>query len=104
MGRRLYPLLLAVILAVGCGGDEGGGSDGGESDAVATCKQSVDAAQGISNDAKEELRDLCEEAGNADEAKAREASQKVCSRIVEETIPAGPARDAGVQACKQTNQ
>jgi hypothetical protein len=101
MGRRLYPLLLAAIVAAGCGGDESGG---GGSDAVVTCKQSVDAAQGISNDVKEELRDLCEEAGNADEAKAREASQKVCSRIVEETIPAGPARDAGVQACKQTNQ
>ena len=103
MGRRLYPLLLAAILAAGCGGDEGGGSDGGgatpspPASRAWTPPRDLEGRQGGAED-------LCEEAGNADEAKAREASQKVCSRIVEETIPAGPARDAGVQACKQTNQ
>jgi hypothetical protein len=131
MGRKSYLLLVALlasaVLAAGCGGDDSGdgGGDGGDvagdintttsggetsasdpavAQQIASCKQSVEAARGISNDVKKELRELCEEAATGDEAEARKASQQVCVRIIEETIPAGPARDTGVQACKQSNQ
>jgi hypothetical protein len=104
-------LLSCAALAAGCGGDDGGGgSESGSADdpnvaqTIANCKQSVDAAQGLSEDVKNELRDACEKASTGGEEAARKASQDVCARIVEETIPAGPAREAGVQACKQSNQ
>jgi hypothetical protein len=122
MRRMLYLLLVAMLsftlLAAGCGGDDddngggGGGastssSGGGSSSSdtkqvIESCKQSVDQAQGLSSSVKSDLRDLCEKAGSGDEEEARKASQDVCVKIVEETIPSGPARDQAVDACKQS--
>jgi hypothetical protein len=115
MRARLCPLLVAAILVAGCGGDDGGGGNGDSgnggtsADQAASqlrenCMQSVEAAQGISDEVKQDLRDECDKIRSVDEAEARRVSQNVCARIVEETIPEGPARDAGVQACKQANR
>jgi hypothetical protein len=117
--RKLYLLLVALLacgaLAAGCGGGDdngdGGGSNGssGSSNqnvqqAVDSCKQSVDSAQGLKSDTKNELKDLCEKAGEGDESEVRKASQDVCVKIVEDTVPAGPARDQSIDACKQNTQ
>jgi hypothetical protein len=123
MRTRLYLLLVAMLacgaLAAGCGGGDddnggGGGSNGssgssGSSNpsvqqAVDSCKQSVDSAQGLKADTKKELKDLCEKAGEGDESEVRKASQDVCVKIVEDTVPAGPARDQSIDACKQSTQ
>ena len=103
MRRKLYLLLVVMLasgmLAAGCGGGDDDGGDGGAT--VESCKQSVDQAQGLSSGVKNDLRDLCEKAGSGDEEEARKASQDVCVKIVEETIPSGSVRDQAVDACKQ---
>ena len=128
MRRTLYLLSIAVLACAlagaGCGGggDKGGGGGSSSSDGsgsssnggstsndsqvqqvVDSCKQSVSQAQGLSADVKKELNDLCEKAGSGDTEAARKASQDVCVKIVEDTVPAGPARDQSVQACKQNS-
>ena len=112
----LLAALLAggVLAAAGCGGDDDGGggssgSGGSSNDAntqqvVDSCKQSVDNAQNLSSGVKNDLKDLCEKAGSGDAEEARKASQDVCVKIVEETVPSGAARDQAVDACKQTSQ
>jgi len=114
MRRTLYLLLVALLscalLGAGCGGgdDDNGGGGGGSSSSssdvqqtIDSCKQSVDRAQGLSSGVKSDLKDLCEKAASGDEEEARKASQDVCVKIVEETIPSGAARDQAVDACKQ---
>jgi hypothetical protein len=123
--RKLYLLLVTLLacgaLAAGCGGGDDNGDGGGSNNssgssgssgssnpnvqqAVDSCKQSVDSAQGLKADTKKELKDLCEKAGEGDESEVRKASQDVCVKIVEDTVPAGPARDQSVDACKQNTQ
>jgi hypothetical protein len=119
MTRRLC-LLLAVVLscgliAAGCGGDDdddgGGGGDAGgvtapenSEQAVEACKRSVDQAPQLSSDVKDELKKSCEASAEGDEQAVAEANRKVCVKIAEETIPAGPARDQAVTACEQAGQ
>ena len=120
MSRKRYLPLMALLasatLGAGCGGDgDGGGggngttgggssSDPNVQQVVDSCKQSVDSAQGLSEDVKKDLDELCEDAGSTNEEEARKASQEVCVKIVEETIPEGPLRDQSVEACEQTAQ
>jgi hypothetical protein len=124
MRSKPYLLIVAMLaclaLAGGCGGDDngGGGDSNNSSDSsggstsndanvqqiIDSCKRSVNAAQSLSSAAKKDLNDLCEKAGSGDEEAARKASQDVCVRIVKDTVPAGPARDQAVDACKQTTQ
>jgi hypothetical protein len=111
MRRKLHLLPVAMLACgavAGCGG--GGDSNGGSSSsnpkvqqAVDSCKQSVDQAQSLSAGVKKDLKDLCEKAGSGDENAVRKASEDVCVKIVEETIPAGDARDQSVKACKQSS-
>jgi hypothetical protein len=106
--RKLYLLLVALLacgaLAAGCGGGDDNGDGGGSNGSSGSCKQSVDSAQGLKSDTKNELKDLCEKAGEGDESEVRKASQDVCVKIVEDTVPAGPARDQSIDACKQNTQ
>jgi hypothetical protein len=120
MTRRLC-LLLAVVLscgliAAGCGGDDDDGGDGGGGDgggvaapenrqqAVDACKRSVDQAPQLSSDVKSELKKSCEAAAEGDEEAVAEANRKVCVKIAQETIPAGPARDQAVDGCERAGQ
>jgi hypothetical protein len=113
MTGKLY-LLLAVllasgILAAGCGGDDDNGGGGGDGDAsnpqvkqaVARCKQSVDQAQRLSGSVKEKLRKTCEDAARGDQEAVRKATREVCVEIVEQNVPAGPAREQAKAACQQ---
>lgn len=125
---RRFPLLLTLIamlagmvVIAGCGGNDeesssgGGGStteqtDGGGTDlsdnpqvkaAVEQCKSTVDAAPQLSDSAKNDIKDLCDKAasGNADDI--RQATKDVCTKVIEETVPDGAAREQALKACDQ---
>ena len=102
--------------------DTGGGSGGGETttdtggsgggnandpqvqQAVEACKQQIEAQPGISADVKADLSDICEKAASGDEQAVRDATKEVCTKLVEENVPEGPARDQALTACDQAGQ
>jgi len=122
----LISLLIAGFGAVGCGGDDEEASSGGggasteksttndtpSSDdpalsdeqrkrAEESCKQSITAQSQLSADVKADLEEICEEAAKGDEDAVRKATKEVCVKIVEDTAPAGPAREQALTACDQ---
>jgi hypothetical protein len=97
------------------GGDEstttedsgGGGSNANNpqvKQAVEACKQQIEAQPGISDSVKSDLSDICEKAASGDEQAVREATKEVCTKLVEENVPEGPARDQALTACDQAGQ
>jgi hypothetical protein len=105
--------------------DTGGGSGGGEEStateesgggggadpsnpqvqqAVEACKQQIEAQPGISDSVKSDLSDICEKAASGDEQAVRDATKEVCTKLVEENVPEGPARDQALTACDQAGQ
>jgi hypothetical protein len=116
-------LLVAGVLVAGCGDDKksssadtkpaaaaatdsGGGATADAANpqvqaAVDACKQQVQANPSISDGVKADLDKICEKAASGDEKAVREASRDVCRKIVEDTAPAGPARDQALTACDQ---
>lgn len=130
MKGKLYGLLALVLVAglvgAGCGDDEeettgggnggtppaattpsGGGTGGADPNdprvrqAVESCKRSITAAPQLQADTKKELEKICDEAAEGDANAVREAAKKVCLKIVEDTVPAGPARSQAEQACER---
>ena len=130
MARKLYLLLVMVmasgLIALGCGDDDddGGGGDepaqeesggatevpgGGDvpqnvDEAIEQCKQAVNAAPQLQDDTKAELEEICEKAGEGDEDAVREASKEVCIKIIEDSVPEGPAREQALASCGQAGQ
>jgi hypothetical protein len=97
------------------GGDEstateesgGGGADPSNpqvQQAVEACKQQIQAQPGISDDVKADLSDICEKAASGDEQAVRDATKEVCTKLVEENVPEGPAREQALTACDQAGQ
>jgi hypothetical protein len=125
MSRKLYLLLVMVmasgLIALGCGDDDddGGGSDepakeesgggtGGGGDvpanveeAVEQCEQQINSVPNLSDDAKKDLENVCQDAAEGDEEAVREASKKVCETIIKDTVPDGPAREQALSSCEQ---
>ena len=124
----LVSLLVLGFAAAGCGDDDkkesgGGGNPPAEKpsegatgagqvspgnpqvkQAVENCKQSITAQPRLSGGVKSDLNEICEKAAKGDEGAVRKASEEVCKRIVEETAPAGAARDQALMACDQATQ
>ena len=118
----LYLLLLVcAALASGCGtsspppsppttpdpsagGGGGSASDPAVKQAIENCKKSVESQPGVSPDVKSDLLEICEEAAKGDEQDVRKATQKVCEKLIEENVPAGPAREQAKQSCAQSAQ
>jgi polyhydroxyalkanoate synthesis regulator phasin len=127
MLRRLSVLFSVFVLAcvvVGCGDDEepasGGagatqtaapeateeasGGDVSEEQAQAfvdSCKEQIQAqASLLSDDLKDDLREICEKAASGDEKEAREAIVEVCVKVIEETVPEDSGRDEFAEQCK----
>jgi hypothetical protein len=124
----LSALLACGLIAAGCGGDDDddGGDDSpvttletettddGASDdvtppedvdsvdeAIEACKEGVQANSGqLSEDLRNDLEDICEQAAEGDEEEIREASLDICRRVVEETVPEGATRDQALEACE----
>ena len=68
--------------------------------AVEACQSSIDNNAQLSAGAKGELKNICKDAASGDEAKVKEATKKVCLKILEETGVTGPAADQAKQACE----
>ena len=91
--------------------DDGGdtGDSGNVSDnpqvkaAVDQCKQAIDAQTTLKDDTKSDLEDLCDKAASGNIDDVQEASQEVCTKIVEDTVPEGSARDQAQDACKSAS-
>lgn len=88
--------------------DESGGGGGASNpqiqQAVDACKQQINAQPGISDDVKSDLTEICEKAASGDEQAVRDATKEVCTKLVEENVPSGPARDQALTACDQAGQ
>jgi len=89
--------------------EESGGGGGNASNpqvqqAVEACKQQIEAQPGISDDVKADLSDICEKAASGDEQAVRDATKEVCTALVEENVPEGPAREQALTACDQAGQ
>lgn len=118
-------LLAALVLAAGlpaCGEDEpatGGTTqeqtttEGGSTSepssqdvlaAIDACKQSVDNAPQLSAEVKTDIQAICEEGDTNDPEQVKQNAGKVCERIVEESVPEGPARDQAVETCKTATE
>jgi hypothetical protein len=69
--------------------------------AVESCKESVASAPQLSDDVKGDLEEICEQAAEGDEDAVRDASVEVCKKIVEDSVPAGPAREQALASCDQ---
>jgi hypothetical protein len=110
MTRGLWLLLVGALagalVVAGCGPTTGGGGSGsgtpqtGEQ-AVAQCEQSIQSAPQLSGKVKKELEDVCQDAAKGDEQAVRRATKQVCETIIEETVPAGPAREQALTSCEQ---
>jgi hypothetical protein len=126
----LSALLACGLIAAGCGGDDD--DDGGDDspattesapstdtgatddvtppedidsvdEAVEACKDAVQAnGASLSEDLRNDLEDICEQAAEGDEEEIQEASLEICKRVVEETVPEGSARDQAIEACESS--
>jgi len=68
--------------------------------AVAQCKQSIDSNPAVKDDIKPDLEKICDKAASGDVKSAQEATKEVCLKIVDSSVPSGPARDQAESACK----
>ncbi len=112
--------LLCGSLVLGCGGGEGSpppapetesgyGGGGAQRDAavkqaVENCKRSVEQQPTASPEVKSDLVEICEKAAKGDEKEVREATQEVCEKLIEENVPAGPAREQALRSCERGTQ
>lgn len=123
--KPLLSLFAVLALAAGmaaCGDDEEPATDApaqqetatGESTpaptsedldaAIENCKQSVRDRPELSEDVKNDLVEICDEAKSGDPEQLKETTRKVCERIVEEQVPEGAARDQALETCKTATQ
>jgi hypothetical protein len=86
------------------GKDSGNASNPQVQQAVDACKKQIAAQPGISDDVKSDLNKICEKAASGDEQAVRDATKEVCTKLVEENVPDGPARDQALSACDQAGQ
>lgn len=70
--------------------------------AIESCKENVRQAPQLSDDAKDDLEELCEEAASGDPEELRKVSREVCKRIIADTLPAGEQRDQALRLCDQS--
>src|SRR5436189_208433 len=70
------------------------------SQAVASCKTSVEQAQ-VDASTKDDLKALCEKAASGDVKAVQKAAREICKKIIEKNLPAGSQRDQALQACDQ---
>jgi len=72
--------------------------------AVEACKRQANANPQLSDKAKKKIGEVCQEAGSGDANGAIKATREACQIIVDDTTPAGPAKQAALDACKQSTK
>jgi hypothetical protein len=96
--------LVSGLILAGCGGGGAQVEDGAtpqraaSPQRVAQCVQNAESAP-LSRQVKSELVKICREAGKGNEQAVRNATSRVCQKIVEETVPAGVGREEAVRGC-----
>ena len=87
----------------GDSGDAPAPSDEVVEQAVDACKQAVQTSGSqLSGELKKDLEEICEEAASGDQDDVRKASLEICKKIVEESVPAGPAREQAISSCEES--
>lgn len=72
------------------------------SQAVESCKQGIDNAQGLSDDTKDSLQEICEKAGSGDPEQIQDATVEVCKKLAGELPEI--ARDQALASCDQAGK
>ncbi len=129
MPARLWTLLAVAVLAgallAGCGGGSkssssqtttattppaastattpaGGASGPAVEQAIAQCKAAVQAQKVLPADAKAKLEAVCPNAAKGENGPVKKVAEEVCANVIKgSAIPAGPAREAALAACKK---
>jgi hypothetical protein len=86
--------------------DTGGSSGGAAADpqvqaAVDACKQQIASQPTLSASVKADLQKICQKAASGDAKQVQQATKDVCKKLVQESVPAGTARDQASAACDQ---
>ena len=69
--------------------------------AVAACKQAIQAQSTLPAGAKTKLEAVCLKAANGDTSAVKAAAREVCEEVIKTSaVPAGPAREQALAACK----
>ncbi|HYM55326.1 MAG TPA: hypothetical protein VES97_08190 [Solirubrobacteraceae bacterium] len=69
--------------------------------AVAACKQTIQSQSTLSAGAKSKLEAVCDKAAKGDTAAVKQAAREVCEEVIKTSaVPAGPAREQALAACK----
>ena len=130
MAKRLTILLVALLalgfVVSGCGDDDDDNADEATTtqqqattedkddaasgvpssatvkEAVEACKKQADANPQLSDEAKDKIGEVCEEAGSGDADGAVKATREACEIIVEDTAPEGQAKETALAACKKS--
>jgi hypothetical protein len=67
------------------------------------CKQAIQAQSTLPASAPSQLEPVSGKAANGDEAAVRKAAREVCEEVINKSaVPAGPAREQALAACKAT--
>ena len=104
MRRSLFALLVCLLagsIAAGCGDDDGGTTGEPVAD---ECKRTVQAAPQLPEGVRDELNRRCDEGAKGGAEASRQATREVCLRVIEESLPAGPALDQAKRTCSQPAQ
>jgi hypothetical protein len=70
--------------------------------AIQRCKAQVNSNSQLSSKAKAKVGDVCEKAASGDAKAAVKATKEACTIIVQDTAPAGAAKQAALDACSKT--
>jgi hypothetical protein len=77
----------------------------GGAQAVAACKQAIQAQTSLPASAKSKLEAVCGKAASGDQAAVRKVAQEVCEEVIKQSaVPAGPTREQALAACKRAGQ
>ena len=90
--------------ATGSGGGaapSGAGSSATELQAVASCRQIIQAQPTISAETKAKLEAICPRAVGSSPTAFPQADQEICVKLIDDTTSPGPAREQALAACKQ---
>ena len=69
--------------------------------AVAACKQTTSRRRPLPAGAKTKLEAVCAKAANGDTSSVKAAAREVCEEVIKTSaVPAGPAREQALAACK----
>jgi hypothetical protein len=77
-----------------------GAASAGALEAAAVCRSVLARAGTLPANVKAKVEGICKQAESGNLAAAQAAAKGVCSEVIDATVPAGPAREQALAACK----